>query len=173
LEEARRQTHLRLSAAPLRSIKNSNGHASEIGIQLRSQLIAPERGGRNLQNDRTISRGPEQQIVEQVSEYLKQTPIAVGVIVMSFFSGHLWVFIITGFLRSKTRGNKLLESRSGRTAIGVLWFTGVSAPLYVYRYHNYNFEYRNILEIAIPTLVTGLLVQLIIFALFASFGDRK
>lgn len=91
---------------------------------------------------------------------------------MSFFSGQLWAFVLTAF-RSKTRGNKLIESFWGRVAIGVIWFTAVCVPMYLFKYRDVDFQYDRLLQIAIPTVVTGMLVQLIFFALFVCFGNRK
>ena len=122
-----------------------------------------------MPGERDITKAIEQQALG----YFKETPKAVVVVVMSFFSGHLWVFIVTAFLRSKTRGNRLLESRLGRTAVGMFWFTGVLVPLYLLKFGAYDFEYQRILDIVIPTLVTGMFLQLIVFAFFARFGDRK
>ena len=112
-------------------------------------------------------------VQEQLVAYLKQTPKAVAVLVVSYFSGHLWVFIVTAFLRSKRGGNKLLQSITGKTAVGLLWFTAVLALVYWWKFGEFNFAYPRMLDIAIPTLVAGLVVQLIAFALFVTFGDRK
>jgi hypothetical protein len=108
----------------------------------------------------------------QFLEYLKQTPKALAVLIMSYFSGQLWVFIIAAFLRSKTRGNKLLQSTAGKTAVGLLWFSGILAPVYWLKFGNLGFEYAGILEVAIPTLVSGMFAQLVVFALFVALGDR-
>ena len=112
-------------------------------------------------------------VEQQLLDYLKETPKAVAVLVMSYFSGHLWVFIITAFLRSKTRGNKQLQSVTGKTTVGLLWFTAVMLLVYLLKHGEYNFGYSRILDVTIPTLVTGLLLQLIAFALFVIFGDRR
>jgi hypothetical protein len=123
--------------------------------------------------DHVIPAEGKDQLQQQILEYLRQTPIAVGVLVMSFFSGQLWAFIITAFIRTKTRGNRLIESFWGRMAMGILWFTAISVPMYLWRFGNYEFEYGNLVRIAIPTMVTGMLAQIIIFALFGYFGGRR
>ena len=108
-----------------------------------------------------------------LSDYLKQTPKAVAFFVMSYFSGHLWVFVFTAFLRSKTKGNKLLLSMTGKTAIGLLWFTSTLALIYRFKFGAFNFEYLNMLDVVIPSLIAGLVVQMFVFTLFVTFGDRK
>ncbi len=118
-------------------------------------------------------RGVVREVEQQLLDYLRDTPKAAGVLIMSFFSGHLWVFIVTAYLRSKTRGNKLLESLLGRTAVGILWFTAVLVPVYWLKFREVNFDYERILEVVIPTIVAGMLLQLVVFAFFAHFGDRN
>lgn len=118
-------------------------------------------------------KGVAKTIEQELLEYLKQTPTAIAVLVMSYFSGHLWVFVVTAFLRSKTRGDNLLRSITGKTALGLLWFAAILVPIYLYKFREYNFEYSRILEVALPTLVTGLLVQLFAFVAFITFGDRE
>lgn len=106
-------------------------------------------------------------------DYLKKTPKAVVVFVVSYFSGHLWVFVLTTFLRSKTRGNKLLQSKTGKTAVGLLWFAPVLALVYWMKFGEFNFYYAHILSVVIPSIMVGLIVQLFVFTLFVTFGDRK
>jgi hypothetical protein len=112
-------------------------------------------------------------IQKQVTAYLAATPKAAGLLVMSFFSGQLWVFIIMAFLRSSTRGNKLIQGPTGRTAVGLAWHGTVLVPIYLFKFHQYDFDYQRILEVVIPTIVTGLLIQLIIFAFFAGSGGHR
>ncbi len=109
---------------------------------------------------------------EQVLDYLRQTPKAVAVLVVSYLSGHLWVFIITAFFRSRTRGDQLLKSVTGRTAVGLLWFASLLVPIYLLRFGGLHFEYANILELTVPTLVAGLFFQLLVFIICVRFGDR-
>ncbi len=118
-------------------------------------------------------RGVAREVQEQLVDYLTTTPKAGAVLTMSFFSGHLWVFIVTAYLRSNTRGNKLLESLPGRTAVGIFWFTAVLVPIYWSKFREVNFEYARILDVVIPTIVAGMMLQLVVFAFFAYFGDRK
>ncbi|MCI0560052.1 MAG: hypothetical protein MN733_16305 [Nitrososphaera sp.] len=118
-------------------------------------------------------QGMERGLQTDLLEYLRDTPKALVVVVASFISGHLWVFMITAFIRSKTKGNNLLQSTVGRTTVGLIWLTGVLVPFYCLKFREFSFDYERILQIAIPTVVTGLFIQLILFAIFVSFGDRK
>jgi flagellar biosynthesis protein FliQ len=109
---------------------------------------------------------------EQFFDYLAQTPKALAVLVVSYFSGHLWVFMITAFFRSRTRGDNLLRSVTGRTAVGLVWFTSILGPFYFLKFGALTFEYANVLDLAVPTLVIGLFVQLLVFVACVRFGDR-
>lgn len=102
-------------------------------------------------------------IGEHVLDYIKQTPAASAVLVASFLSGHLWVFVITAFFRSKTKGDQHLKTITGRTALGVLWFAAMMTPIYFVKFRTLDFAYTNMLEVTVPTLVVGLLVQLAVF----------
>ncbi|NTW70419.1 MAG: hypothetical protein HGB23_11365 [Chlorobiaceae bacterium] len=115
----------------------------------------------------------EKSIEKEVVDYLRETPKAMAVVVVAFLSGHLWVFVITAFIRSRTKGNKMVQSVIGRTAIGIVWLTGILVPLYCMKYGDFGFEYDRILQVAIPTTVTGLFIQLFLFIIFITVGDRK
>lgn len=113
------------------------------------------------------------QVGEQFIDYLKQTPKAAAVMVVSFFCGHLWAYVVTTFFRgSKTRGNTLLQSVMGRTALGLVWFSAVLVPIYTLKFRAFDFDYDRILALVVPTLVAGLAIQLIVFALCLKLGDR-
>lgn len=115
----------------------------------------------------------EKDIKNDIGQYLHNTPKALAVVVAAFFSGHLWVFVITAFIRSKTKGNGMMQSPTGRIAIGLIWLTGVLVPIYRLKFGDFEFDYENILQIIIPTIVIGLFFQLLLFSLFVCLGDRK
>lgn len=115
----------------------------------------------------------EKSLEKDVVQFLHETPKALAVVVAAFFSGHLWVFVITAFVRSKTKGNGMVQSLTGRTAIGLIWLTGTLVPIYRIKFGDFAFDYDKILQVTIPTIVTGLFVQLLLFAMFVCLGDRK
>lgn len=115
----------------------------------------------------------EKNILEKLMEFFSDTPKAMAVAVVAFLIGHLWVFVITTFVRSKTKGNRMLSSPASRVTIGLAWLTAIFIPLYRFSFGDYAFEYDKILQIVIPTIVFGLFAQLILFIIFLVFGDRK
>ena len=107
----------------------------------------------------------------QIIDFLRKTPIAVAALFFSFISGHLWVFIIFSYCKKNKKGNSQLQSKVGRTAIGLAWFMFVMVPIYLLQYNNLKFNYTNLVDIVLPTLVLGFFFQVIVFALFAKFGN--
>ena len=106
-------------------------------------------------------------------EHLAETPKAMGALAVSFVSGHLWYFIVTTFIRSKTKGNPVLKEIVGKTGLGLLWFSLILILCYWWKHGKFDFAYQGMLEITIPVLVFGLAGQLVIFCLFVIFGDRR
>lgn len=111
-------------------------------------------------------------VLDEAIEYLKATPKAAGFLFMSFMSGHLWAFMVIAH-RSKTKGNDLLKTIHGRTAIGLLWFSFILVPTYFLKFRGYDFKYDQVLDSLIPVVILGLFLQLIVFLVFVFFGERK
>jgi hypothetical protein len=109
-------------------------------------------------------------VADVLSNYLRATPQAIAVLIVAFLSGHLWVYIITAYLRRNTKGNRLLQSTAGRIAIGMAWLAVVMIPVYFTEYGTWPADYGNILAIVIPTIVLALFAQVVIFGLFVSRG---
>jgi hypothetical protein len=114
----------------------------------------------------------ESTVTSQLVEYLKATPQAIAVVFFAFLEGHLWVFMITAYVRDKTKGNKLIMSVAGKVTIGLLWITLNMVIIYAIQYQSWPMKYENILEIVVPTIVLSLLLQLLIFLGCLKYGDR-
>ncbi len=112
----------------------------------------------------------ESEVEGRIVDYLRRTPHAVAVLFFSFMSGQLWTFVIAAYCRRGTRGNKLLQSITGRTAAGLAWFAIVMVPVYALYNQRLDFDYANVLSLVVPTIVIGLSVQVVIFACFVRFG---
>lgn len=120
----------------------------------------------------SVERNATEAVGEIVLDYLRQTPKAVGVLLASFFSGHLWVFMVLA-IRTKTRGNTFLQPPIGRTALGLCWFTMIHLPLYFAKFRELDFKYNKMMQLAIPTVLFGLAIQVVLFAVFVRYGDKK
>ncbi|WP_160292685.1 hypothetical protein [Burkholderia gladioli] len=105
-------------------------------------------------------------------DYVLATPAAIAVLVASFLSGHLWLFIIKNLRKKRTTGHQLVESVTGRVALGLLWLTAVLFFVYIFRFKDCSFEYGKILLVFIPTIIFGVFFQLLIFAAYLIFGDK-
>ncbi|MCA7927871.1 hypothetical protein LGM45_02405 [Burkholderia cepacia] len=114
----------------------------------------------------------EGQIEQKVLNYVLATPAALAVLVASFLSGHLWLFIIKNVRKPKTAGNQIFESKTGRVAIGLLWLTGVLLFVYIIRFKELMFDYQRILDVCIPTIIFGVFFQLLILVAYLKFGDK-
>lgn len=115
----------------------------------------------------------DKEIYKKLLEYLLTTPKALAVLIASFFSGHLWSYILAAYVRKSTKGSPIMNSKTGRTSIGFVWFVGILVPIYVAVYRDLSFEYEKILHIVLPTIVLGLFVQFLIVILFFYFGEPK
>ncbi|KTC22065.1 hypothetical protein AO390_04005 [Pseudomonas marginalis ICMP 11289] len=115
--------------------------------------------------------GVQSKIEEKILEYLLATPKALAILAASFVSGHLWIFVIKAY-RKRTKASHFVESKTGRTAVGLLWMAAVLFVIYVSRFRDLSFDYEKILIICIPTIIVSLFVQLVIFVLFLVVGDK-
>lgn len=107
----------------------------------------------------------ETEIKTKVLEYVLRTPLAMAVVIASFLSGHLWLFIIKA-VRKRTAGNKILESKTGRTAFGMLWLALIMCPIYMIKYGDVSFELEKIMALVLPSIVFAAILQLIILVVY-------
>jgi hypothetical protein len=108
-------------------------------------------------------------ISEPVLEYLRQTPYALAVLVFSYFSGQLWTFLILGYLKKGTAGNRVLNSVAGKVSLGIAWFALVLVPIFYLSHESLRFTYDSILSVVIATLVAGLCAQVLTVAWFITW----
>lgn len=107
---------------------------------------------------------------EQVVQFLRRTPESVAVLFISYLSGQLWAFILLAYVRSSTRANKLVDNLPAKTALGLVWFSFVLVPLHLFRNGAVGFAVNGLLDLVVPTLVIGLFLQAIVFAIVAKLG---
>jgi hypothetical protein len=110
-------------------------------------------------------------IENDVVQFLHTTPKALFFLLASFSSGHLWYFVIVSYRRTNA-GNSIIKSITGRTTIGFLWLTGVLFLMYIIKFGNLDFIYENVLLTIIPTIITGLFIQLLLFIFFMIFEKK-
>lgn len=100
-------------------------------------------------------------IIEKIFNYLGKRPLAGFAVVMSFFTGHMWLYALSIIERPK----KQLKSVIGRIAVGLLWFTVVMAPFYVITYGEYTFKEEKVLQIAVPSVILAMILQAIVIVI--------
>ena len=113
------------------------------------------------------------EIESKVFSYILNTPSALGTIAISFLSGHLWAFIIITYFKKGKRGKSFLNAKTGKTAIGLLWFSIIILPIYYISNETLNIEYEKLLDSVVTTLLFGLALQAIIFGLIVSFKGEQ
>ncbi|MES2508359.1 MAG: hypothetical protein V4625_00450 [Pseudomonadota bacterium] len=111
-------------------------------------------------------------VTSEIIEYLRSTPTALGLLCFAFIEGHLWAFMLTAFVRKKTKGDKLLHGIVGRTCIGILLMTPSFLVIHALKFQTWTFDYSNIIACVIPTIVLSLFLQLVVFVAFMKFGDK-
>ena len=113
------------------------------------------------------------EIENKIFSYILNTPSVLGTIAISFLSGHLWAFIIITYLKKGKKGKSFLNAKTGKTAIGLLWFSIIILPIYYISNGTFNIEYEKLLDSVVTTLLFGLALQAIIFALIVSFKGEQ
>lgn len=114
-----------------------------------------------------------EKISEKVIEYLIATPKALLFVVCSYFSGQLWLFIISTYFKKGKKGNKHLEGIIGRTALGIAWFALFLAPIHWLKFQTFQVEPENIFSILLGTILLAGFAQTIAFILITLFKSEK
>ena len=113
-----------------------------------------------------------EEIWKKVIDWLLTTPKALALLVFSFFSGHLWIFIITTYFKTSKKGNKYLKSIYGKIAVGVIWFTIIDLPIHLFRNGNI-IDINNIFDNILYAIMYGLILQGIVFGLIVTLKKEK
>ena len=111
-------------------------------------------------------------IAKVILDKISTTPQFALYLCLSFLSGHLWVFMAVAY-RSKSKGNDLLRTTHGTTALGIMWNLALVPPFYMVRFHTYDFEYEKIFDFLAPTMILGFTIQFIMLISYITFGERK
>ena len=104
----------------------------------------------------------DEKINNTIVDYLIATPKALGILLFSFFSGHLWIYFVI-YKRNNGKGKKYLKSKWSKLAIGLLYFIIILLPNYLIRNGFSDFTMEHIYEISIETILYALFFQSLIF----------
>ncbi len=114
------------------------------------------------------------ELKKRALEYLMKTPNAMLFCFCSFFSGQLWVFLITTYLKRTQKGNSYLNKFYSKLGIGGFWLVVFNSPFYFNKHKTYNFDFLIFLDVFCNTLMIAVFVQLLVFiAVTAFFKERK
>ena len=120
-----------------------------------------------------MSGNSEGQIVEAIMSWIVKTPAALATIAFSYFSGHMWGYLIFTYKRNKKHAKGFFDNKTGKVSLGLAWHAVVAAPLYYFQYSTLKINYTNYSEIAYSVILAAIALQAIIFAFVTIFtkGD--
>jgi hypothetical protein len=97
--------------------------------------------------------------LDRLLEYVYKIPQLLGLAVISFFSGHLWLWVIFAFYKTTTKGDKYLTNNYAKTALGVFWFAIFLFPAYLIKFGANSTVDTNVFQLIGFTLILGSFVQ--------------
>jgi hypothetical protein len=112
------------------------------------------------------------EIEKKIIEFLVATPKALALIILSFFSGQLWFFVLITYFKSNAKGNKYLNNYYSKLAIGIIWFIIVNLPIHFIRI-GFEIDDNNIFLNFFYTIIYGFVLQGIIFTLIVAIKKEK
>lgn len=104
-------------------------------------------------------------VVEEVLSFVTSSAYTLLPPVLAFFSGQLWIFIISLYTKIPAKALKFLNKWYGRVALGLAWEALVLIPIYFIAFRNLHIQAANIAEIEFTVLVISLALQLPIVGL--------
>lgn len=114
------------------------------------------------------------QIVTAAVEWISKTPIALATICFSFFSGHMWAYVIFTYKRERKHSKGFLDNRTGKVALGLLWQSLIAAPVYLIHYKTLiGINYDNYAAIAYDVILYSFLLQALIVMLLTIFAKGR
>ncbi len=104
-------------------------------------------------------------IEKKAIDYIVEIPQLLGLAVVSLLNGHLWNFIIITYVKKGRKGNSWLNTKLGKTAIGVSWNALVFIPFQLSINHTIIVEWNHIINLMLVTLLASMVFELIIFGI--------
>lgn len=103
------------------------------------------------------------EIEKTMLRYVLATPQAIGFLFFSWLSGHLWAYVVFTYFRNKKHAKGFFDSKTGKTALGALWFTLIGGPTYLWKHHTLFIEYGLLLDLIYSIILAALFLQALIF----------
>lgn len=111
----------------------------------------------------------DKQLKDKLVEYLLTIPQLLFAVVLSFFSGHLWLWIVHTYFDSPAKGAKYLSNIWAKTALGLFWYVLFLLPNFVFRFGIHSEVDGNIIQVIGWTLLIGSFVQAVATILIVNF----
>ncbi|WP_144373039.1 hypothetical protein [Vogesella urethralis] len=67
-------------------------------------------------------------------EYIFGFVTAPAVLIMAFFSGHLWIYVYFEFFAKLTKRKSMVDNNYGKISVGLIWFSFFLLPIVLYKY---------------------------------------
>ena len=100
---------------------------------------------------------------QKIVEYLLVTPKALALVVSSFLSGQLWVFVLFSYYKKTSKGSAYLNNKYGKTALGACWFCCFLVPIYLLKFRTLKVEAENVFAVVLESILMGALIQALVF----------
>lgn len=104
-------------------------------------------------------------IKKPIEEFLISSPKLIVLLLASFFSGQLWLYIMYTYFYGSNETERFINNKSGKTALGLFWFSIPFLLIYQLKYGIKKIDIENMLSIYLETIVFGFFIQIIIFIL--------
>ncbi len=111
----------------------------------------------------------DKKIQAKLLEYIVTIPQLLTATVLSFLSGHLWIWVIYAYYFNSTKASKYLNNWVAKIALGVFWYSISLVPYYFYKFGFKQEVGKNVLEVIIFSLLIGSFLQAISTILIIRF----
>lgn len=118
----------------------------------------------------TIDTDAIERLIRASVDLLIKSPQALITILLAWFSGNVWTYIILSYFSKKERN--ILNSNLSKISIGLFWFSLIFVFFHLVMYKNLIITFTNVLDSVVSVLIISLALQFIVL-FFASVLNRK
>lgn len=118
----------------------------------------------------TIDTDAIERLIQAAVDLLIKSPQALITVLLAWFSGNVWTYIILSYFSKKERN--ILNSNLSKISIGLFWFALIFVFFHLIMYKNLIITFTNVLDSLVSVLIISLALQFIVL-FFASVLNRK
>lgn len=123
-----------------------------------------------LTNTASVDSGAVERLIQASADLLIKSPQALITVLLAWFSGNVWTYIILSHFSKKER--KILNSNLSKVSIGLFWFSLIFVFFHFVMHQNLIITFTNVLDSLVSVLIISLALQFIVL-FFASVVNRK